>query len=462
MAWQVEISDNISESAIKKIIQKEYKNKALIRNLNKEFAEKGLNEEIPTGLFEQTLQYETLTQEERIAFIKGSYEILEWEALKPQSVFTETQLVDYKVFMNADENKNLKEMVLDGMTEIDGLNYTGRVDYYKCDLYISNVIWKYNPKTQRASISKKLGTRDGYAREIDVNWDHVHEIADLILKGKFEDNQILINVLLTGDNNPDKTFLSKIDNYGRLIIKTHYDIEAENFTVMHILDGYHRILGAREAARRYREKYGKEITGALDIRVVLRTTEQAIDIIDQIFKRSDTRRDFKKAIENDEYSKFVDMLGDKSAILNGQIETTYDECRIENSLTYKVILKDAVKNCTKIPVEKIGKVATLTTNMANSIDTIINILKENYFDDDLELMRDNSFLLSPNIFVGYLAIAYRISELNKFYNYDKIVELLYCLTEDDVKDLKLNNKQYNYKNIYNYFYDLVGEVIKVA
>jgi hypothetical protein len=462
MAWQVEIADNISESAIKKIIQKEYKNKKLIRNLNKEFSEKGLNEEIPTGLFEQTLQYETLTQEERIAFVKGAYEILEWEALKPQKVFSETQLVDYKVYMNADPNKNLREMILDGMTEIDELNYTGRVEYYKCDLYISNVIWKYNPKTQRASISKKIGTKDGYAREIDVNWDHVHEIADLILKGKFEDNQILINVLLTGDNNPDKHFYAKIDNYGQLVVKTHYDIEAENFTVMHILDGYHRILGAREAARRYRDKYGKEISGALDIRVVLRTTEQAVDIIEQIFKRSDTRRDFKKAIENDEYSKFIDMLGEKSSILNGQIETTYDECRIENALTYKVILKDAIKNCTKIPVEKIGKVATLTTNMANSIDTIINIIKENYFDDDFDLMRDSSFLLTPNIFVGYLAIAYRISELNKFYDYDKIAELLYCLTEDDVKDLKLKNKQYSYNNIYNYFYNLISEVIKVA
>jgi hypothetical protein len=100
--------------------------------------------------------------------------------------------------------------------------------------------------------------------------------------------------------------------------------------------------------------------------------------------------------------------------------------------------------------------------MAKSIDSIINILKENYFDDDLEVMRDNSFLLTPNIFVGYLAIAYRVSELNKFYDYDKIADLLYCLTEDDVKDLKLNTKQYSYKNIYNYFYDLVGEVIKVA
>jgi hypothetical protein len=462
MAWKTEIADNVPESAIKKIIRTEYKNKELIRHLNKEFSQKGLNEETPSGLFEQTLQYETLIQEERIAFIKGSYEILQWEALKPQKVFSERQLVDYKVYMNADPNRNLKEMVLDGITEIDELNYTGRVEYSKCDLYISNVIWKYNPKTQRASTSKKLGTKEGYAREIDVNWEHVHEIADLILDNKFEDNQILINVLLTGDNEPDKHFYPKIDNYGQLVVTTHYNTESENFTVMHILDGYHRILGAREAARRYREKYGKEIEGALDIRVVLRTTEQAVDIIEQIFKRSDTRKDYKKAIKNDEYSKFIDMLGDKSTILNGQIETTYDECRIENTLTYKVILKDTIKNCTKIPVEKIGKVSTITTNMAKSIDSIINILKENYFDDDLEVMRDNSFLLTPNIFVGYLAIAYRVSELNKFYDYDKIADLLYCLTEDDVKDLKLNTKQYSYKNIYNYFYDLVGEVIKVA
>lgn len=462
MAWQVEIADNINESAIKKIIQKEYKNKKLIRNLNKEFAEKGLNEETPTGIFDQTLQYETLTQEERIAFIKGSYDILEWEALKPQVVFSESQLVDYKIFMNTDPNKNLKEMILDDMTEIDELNYIGRVTYNLCDVLLSNVAWKYNPKTQRASTSEKIGTKDGYARKIDVNWSNVHEIADLIMDGKFEDNQIIINVLLTGDNNPDKTFQPELRNFGRLTVRPHYDIDAENFTVMHILDGYHRILGAREAARRYREKYGKEITGALDIRIVLRTTEQAIDMIEQIFKRSDTRKDFKKAIENDEYSKFIDMLGDKSTILNNQIETTLDECKIENTLTYKVILKDTIKYCTKIPIDKIGKTSTISTNMAKSIDTIIAILKEKYYDDDLEKMRKDSFLLSPNIFVGYLAISYKISELNKFYDYDKIADLLYCLTEDDVKELKLNNKACSFKNVYSYFYDLVSEVIKVA
>ena len=462
MAWQVEIADNVPESAIKKIIQKEYKNKKLIRNLNKEFAEKGLNEVTPTGILDQTLQYETLTQEERIAFIKGSYDILEWDALKPQVVFSESQLVDYKIFMNTDPNKNLKEMILDDMTEIDELNYTGRVTYNQCDVLLSNVAWKYNPKTQRASTSEKIGTKDGYARKIDVNWNNVHEIADLIMDGKIEDNQIIINVLLTGDNNPDKIFQSEFRNFGRLTVRPHYDIDAENFTVMHILDGYHRILGAREASRRYKEKYGKEITGGLDIRIVLRTTEQAVTMIEQIFKRSDTRKDFKKGIENDEYSKFVDMLGDKSTILNNKIETTYDECKIENALTYKVILKDTIKYCTKIPIDKIGKTSTISTNMANSIDTIITILKEKYYDDDLEKMRKDSFLLLPNIFVGYLAIAYKISELNKFYDYDKIADLLYCLTEDDIKELKLNTKTCSFKNVYSYFYNLVSEVIKVA
>jgi hypothetical protein len=348
---------------------------------------------------------------------------------------------------------------------IDDFNYIGRVTYEEITLCMNNVLWRYNPKTQRASTSKKLGTGDNFIREIDVNWNHVHDIAELILEKKFEDNQIIINILLTGDNNPDYDFLPEVkDNLGRLVVRPNYDPESEKFTVMNILDGYHRILGAREAFIRYQDKNkGKKLEGGLDIRIVVRTVPQAVELIDQIFRRSDTRKDFKKAIAKDNYNKFIDMWAERSEILNNQVETTFDECKIEGKLTYKVILKDALKYCTKIDVNKLGTMNIASGKMAESLDMIVNMLKETYFNNDLEYMKENSFLLQPNMFVGYLAITNRISNSRNFYNYEKVCEKLYNLTEDDVKELSLNSKhQVPYKKIYSFFEDLVSEVIKVA
>jgi hypothetical protein len=330
---------------------------------------------------------------------------------------------------------------------------------------MNNVIWRYNPKTQRASTSKKLGTGDNFIREIDVNWNHVHDISDLMLDNKFESNQIIINILLTGDNNPDYEFLPETkENIGRLIVRPNHDVDSEKFTVMNILDGYHRILGAREAFIKYQNQHkGEKLTGGLDVRIVVRTVPQAVELIDQIFRRSDTRKDFKKAIAKDNYNKFIDMWSERSEILNNQVETTFDECKIGNKLTYKVVLKDALKYCTKIDVNKLGTVTVASGKMAESLDMIINMLKETYFNDDLEYMKENSFLLQPNIFVGYLAITNRIYNSKNFYDYEKICEKLYNLTEDDVKELALNNKhRVPYKEIYKFFEDLVSEVVKVA
>jgi hypothetical protein len=455
------ITREIKINAVKKVIEGEIKNKKLVRHLNKEFLSKGLNEDVPTGLFEQTLEWDKLSTNEQIAFVKGSYEILNWEDLNPSLNFQNEQLISYKAYFNTDKSKNLKEMVLDDIQRIDDLNFTGRVSYEQITLLINNVLWRYNPKTQRASTSKKVGT--GFIREIDVNWNHVYDMRDLMIDKKFEDNQIVINILLTGDNNPDYEFLPEIkDNIGRLTVRPHHDVNAENFTVMNILDGYHRILAAREAFLTCADR-GEKLEGGLDIRVVVRTVSQAVELIDQIFRRSDTRRDFKKATAVDNYNKFVDMLSKRSQVLNNEVELTFDECKIEEKLTYKVILRDTIKYCTKIDVNKIGETTKMSGKIAENIDMIINLLKELYFNNDIEEMKENSFLLKPNIFAGYIAMGYKIANTKDFYEYEKICEKLYNLKEDEVKELKLDNKSdIPIKDICNFFENLVSEVIKVA
>jgi hypothetical protein len=482
--------DNLNKE-LQDIINKQFKNKELIRNINMELAKKNLNTNLTAGLFEDgSVTVNKLSQTEKIAIAKATYETLKIEKVNYRNYFDDSDIIDYNGYMNVE--KRITEIELNNLERIDEYNYIGRISYEQIYNYIKFVLFRYNKLSQRAYKTKSLGTKDGVTRVIDINQSNVDAMEELILepKHKLEDTQIIVNIRLPeGDENFEPSYrftslaemfpaINKIDmsakdkeellkslsTIGTLKVKPNYEIDSPTFTVVDMLDGFHRMLAVYQAVETYKEQNnGAILQGGLDIRVVLRTLSEAQEIIRQIFQRADTNTEFLKGFEQGDYANFLNLVQENSAILRNQIAINFNEHLMNKTLTYKTILIDAIK-LTDIPVEQKGKIRDISKKIADGIDEIIEYTKVKYFNDNLDEMKSNSHLLDCNMFVGYLAISNAMRVLNNYDMIDVIVDNLYSIPDSELKKLKLKNSPNtcSYKDVYNYFTNLVMEVINVA
>jgi hypothetical protein len=460
--------DNLNKE-LQEIIDKQFKNKELIRNINAELAKKNLNTNLIAGLFEDgSVKVKKLSQIEKIAVTKAVYETLKLEKVNYKNYFSDSDIIDYNGYMNVE--KKVTEIELNYLQKVDEYNYVGRISYEQIYNYIKFILFRYNKLSQRAYKTKSAGTKGDITRVIDINQQNVDAMEELILKHKLEDTQIIVNVRLPeGDENfePNYKFTPvdiKTPFIGTLYIKPNYELDSSTFTVCDMLDGFHRMLAVYQAVETYKDQNnGAILQGGLDIRVVMRTLSEAQEIIRQIFQRSDTNTEFLKGFEQGDYADFLNLVHDNSEILRNQIAINFNEHLMNKTLTYKTILVDAIK-LTDIPVEQKGKIRDISKKIASGIDELVESIKVKHFDNDLDEMKSNSHLLDCNMFVGYLAISNAMRVLNNYDMIDNIIDALYSIPETDLKKLKLKNSPNtcNYKEVYNYFTNLVMEVINVA
>lgn len=461
--------DNLNKE-LQNVINKEFKNKELIKSINVELAKKNLNTNITAGLFlDGSVKLNKLSKQEKIAITKICYEVLALEKLNYKKYFSDTDILDYTGFTNME--KKITEVVLPYLQKIDEYNYTGRISYEQIYNYIKFVLFRYNKLSQRAYKTKSLGTKDNSVRVIDINQKNVDAMTKLILSKKLEDTQIIVNVRLPeGDEsfNPNYHFESidedNLPNIGTLYVSPNYDLDSETFTVIDMLDGFHRMLAVYQAVEQYKSSNnGAILQGGLDIRVVMRTLSEAQEIIRQIFERSDTNPEFIKGFKQGDDVDFLKLIEENSIVLKDEIALNFEEHKMEKKLTHKTILLDALK-LTEIPVEKKGLVRNIAKQLSSTMDELVESLKAKYFDDDIDKMKRDSSLLDCNMFVGYLAIANTMRVLDDYNRVDEIVDNIYAIPESELKKLKLKNSPNtcNYKDVYNYFVNLTVEVLKVA
>jgi hypothetical protein len=455
---------------LKKVITKYFKNKELIKSINFELAEKNMNSNITSALFlDGTLEPKDLSKEEKMAITKVCYDVLKLEKLNYRKYYEAEERGDYNSYKNIE--KQIKEIELHKIQKIDEYNYIGRISYEQIYLYMKNVLFRYNKLAQRAFKTKSYGTKDSSIRVIDLKQKNVNAMLELILKGKLESTQIIINVRLPeGDEDfePKYVFESideeNLPDIGTLSIYPLYDIDSKDFTVAEILDGFHRLVAVYQAIAQYKaENNGTVLEGGLDIRIVMRTLSEAQEIVRQIFERSDTNKEFIKGFKQGDDVDFLKLVEDNSKILKGEIAINFEEHKMSKTLTYKTILLDALK-LTEIQVEKKGSIRTIAKELGSTIDELVESLKFKYFNDNLEDMEADSMLLSCNMFVGYLAIANTMRTMKDYNKIDEVIDNLYTVPKSQLEKLKINRSpnSCNYKVIYKYFTNLVMEVYKVA
>jgi len=463
--------DNLNKE-LENVVNKEFKNKGLIKSINVELAKKNLNTNITAGLFlDGSVKLNKLSKEEKIAITKVCYEVLALEKLNYRKYFSDTDILDYNSFTNVE--KKVTQVVLPFMQKVDNYNYVGRITYEQIYNYIKFVLFRYNKLSQIAYKTKSLGTKDDSVRIIDINQKNVDAMTNLLLSKtkKLEDTQIIVNIRLAeGEENfePNRHYESideeKYPNVGTLYVSPNYDLDSETFTVIDMLDGFHRMLAVYQAVEQYKaQNNGAILQGGLDIRVVLRSLSDAQELIRQIFERSDTNPEFIKGFKQGDDVDFLKLIEENSTVLKDEIALNFEERKMVRKLTYKTILLDAL-TLTEIPVEKKGLVRDISKKLGSTIDELIDTLKFKYFNDDIEEMKNNSSLLDCNMFVGYLAIANTMRVLGDYNRIDEIVDNIYSIPESELKKLKLKNSPNtcNYKDVYNYFANLTVEVLRVA
>ena len=315
---------------------------------------------------------------------------------------------------------------MSNIIKIDDYNYIGRISFEQVYNYINNGLIIYNKKSQRAGKLRKIGKTGGYIRDISLNMDSIKDMSNLMSKGKFEENEIILGVTIgESEEDPDIKFVPKVDNYGTLIIKPNYDT---NSTVVSALDGYHRIQASMDAYL----NSGKKLNYGFDVRIVVRTLEEAKEIVYQTFKRSDTEWEHLETYNQDSnYMQFVNNIEKYSRVLNGNIADTYEDCMIEDKMTYKTLLINTIKFL-NINVNSISIRKTLSKDMAEKIDELYYGCKIN----------------NHKIFVLYAIIAYGETNVVDYIN------RINSISETAIKITENKSKNVNIKEIADLYYSI--------
>lgn len=441
------------DKEIQQVLNEEANNTKLLKELNEEFAKKRLNLKTISTLFNETKTVEDLDDMEKIAFAEACQRVFkkegrDWANLfVVKKYFSQQTLLNYETYINVKPIVN--EMFFENCLKIDEYNYrfiaTGKQVYD----YLGNMLWLYNKTTQRAGGLKKIG--DKYSRTISLNRRAVREIADSVIDGTFEETEIILNLrMIKGKKQQFEFKESEIKGIGDITIVPEYDRESDYCTFCEIIDGYHRVSGIKMAMEDYYQKTGEWLDCKIGVKLVIADIDRALRIISQTFKRTDTNKDWLKAIEKNDTTKFVDELIKNSRILKEEVKNTFEECKAFNSRTYRAVLIDTVKRL-DIAVNDPTEVSYCALGMAKNMDLLIGLA-----DRKIKRNLDYKYLNYPNMYIIYTKYAYLLyKKEGTIIDCEKIIDKLTDLPiEEKVKSLKLNVKNFNFNNIFN----LINEV----
>ena len=397
--------------------------KSYIQAIIKEFTKKGLNVNKINGVFNDYISLDDLSDYELMAFTKGTYNYTHDKLFLLNENFSPKNIEGFQLFSR--EEDDINEVKLTNIIKIDDFNYLGRISFEELEKYINSNLIIYDKTTQRASKIKNIGTKGGYIRDISLNMKSVKEMERLMEQKKFEENEIILSITLEEENEPNINFIPKFENmFGDLIITPEY-FDIKHKTVVIVLDGYHRIKSGIEAFIRS----GRSLKGGLDVRVVIRTKEEQKRVIYQTFKRSDTDKEHLESYNiDDDYYKFITNVCDNSEILRNNVSETYEDCLVDETLTYKTLLMGMLKYI-NVKVDSLNAKKVLSYKYAKTLDDIINNFENK--------------IINPRIYAYYILFVNKIieGELNEHdvnIILEKNIDKLKYYTKKNVKNISYN------------------------
>lgn len=453
---------NILKDNLTLVIQNEIANMRLQQDINKEFSAKGLNLDIPALLFNKGLTVHEIKNENvLIALAKSIFNFAKTNEkdlkvnINPTDYFTDTIITNYEVYQEAEKQEELKTIVFED-----------------CQKVGNNAYWFFIKAKQLAQIKEnnKLGNFEGIQRarkivklpngeeieKINVNKDGINSLIERFKKHNIKPTTITFTVLDMPNKEPQVEFIKEYKNFGRLEVTPNFDSSSIHYTPMIINDGNHRSTALADA---YFEDTEVEDEG-LGVFFFLMSPNEAKQYTADTFEQNSTDKTYAKTLKDTPENRFIQYVTTNSKTLKNKVANIISECKIKKSLTYLSVLNDTVN---LMNIEKLDNDVTSereARKISNVIDMLIEYLSSQYFGDDIEVMKEHNFLLKPNMFVGYLAIA-NVLKNNENVNLltGDIADKLIKINEDLNKKLKLDIKDCNVKNIYEYFEKIAKEVV---
>lgn len=430
---------------IESLIVEEVNNSELKKDMNTIFYEKKLNTNAVTCLFNNSRDMKSFNTIEQIAIAKACFKYKDSDSYNYKKYFSEKEIEGFDKYQVTEEELNVMEF--NNFLKINEGLYRGNKSYTDIALYYDRMMYIYNLDTQRANTFKKVAGK--MIRKPSVDRKTVNEIREAILNGTFEDTEIILNVKIVDGKEPRFEFIPKYEDIlGDIRIEPQYiDTEDERYTEVNILDGYHRILAIKSAVDYHYQETGEELKGSIGVKIVFADAERALRIVDQTFKRSSTDKQFLSAIKTDNYSILADNIVENSKELRGNVARTYEECIAMGKITHKYILSK-VSEYLEIKSASIGDRNFQSKKYAKLIDDYFEVVKYEFKNDNLDKF------INPNIFAGVIAYGKKYFDNNKVIGYDEIMELtsmISNLRNEDIKDMKLMNKNCSIPKIVNFF-----------
>lgn len=443
-------------------------NKQLINKLSIKFDEKGFSMQRPNQIFSGSAQLESLGNTELLTLTDGLYNLTQnnKNLINPKDYFSDSEIVRFESYQRPIEEQK-DSLILKNVVQIDDLQWICPFwtleEIYNAQ---NNAQLSYNFNTQREATYKKTATGD-ILIAATLNKESVRDISEEMFENKFTPNLITLNVRLIDGKKPR---LKYNENTKELIIKPQYkfveedgesEIILDDTTFIDILDGFHRINGALWAIEKAKQE-NKQLKGGLIVSIICMTEAEARNYIAREAKRNDMSEEFTKALTNDDYNKIVAQIndyGDKNTnILKNKIADTREELNYTDKLTTSAVIREGIKQ-TDIDIKDAIEIKMMIPRMIEIINMLISYILRYKFNSDMSKMSESAFL-QPNIFVGYIAIANKLKN-DKDYM-DKIFKIAELLDNKDRKDfvnLGIYSKNLQQKKVYEYFENIVKEVI---
>ena len=429
-----------------KRIYKTVKNELIKKKLTPFIFNEVMNEE-------NGLNISNLETNEQIAIAKGLYNY-GLEKFKPSNYFNINELGAYETYIDINENNDM-ELIFENVKEYN--------DYYYCCTYWKpseqyrarkNRLVRYNFATQRQANIRKTayGT---IRREISLNRKSVNGIKEMIKAGEyFPPDTLTLNILLLEEKNANVYYNKEKEE---LRIKINYDIDATDYTVVDFTDGWHRDTAIYEL---YNEGFDVEKTfKGFPVNISIVKPEVAARFVNRQMLANRESDEYMRAMEKNSYNDFIEAVNKNSkSILFNQIAKTREEMLKTDKLTYNEVFEKALRHIEKnedITIEGRSMMIYGTEKYVNIINTIFEILADKKVDN--KIMK---IFKSENIWLGYFAIwSYlqknKLNDIEEYKLIDNFVENVITTKDEDIKDLKLNNKAFNIGNTYNFFRGLI-------
>lgn len=429
-----------------KRIYKTVKNELIKKKLTPFIFNEVMNEE-------NGLNISDLETNEQIAIAKGLYNY-GLEKFKPSNYFNINELGAYETYIDINENNDM-ELIFENVKEYN--------DYYYCCTYWKpseqyrarkNRLVRYNFATQRQANIRKTayGT---IRREINLNRKSVNGIKEMIKAGEyFPPDTLTLNILLLEEKNANVHYNKEKEE---LRIKINYDIDATDYTVVDFTDGWHRDTAIYEL---YNEGFDVEKTfKGFPVNISIVKPEVAARFVNRQMLANRESDEYMRAMEKNSYNNFIEAVNKNSkSILFNQIAKTREEMLKTDKLTYNEVFEKALRHIEKnedITIEGRSMMIYGTEKYVDIINTIFEILEDKKVDNKIMKV-----FKSENIWLGYFAIwSYlqknKLNDIEEYKLIDNFVENVIATKDEDIKDLKLNNKAFNIGNTYNFFRGLI-------